>query len=103
MQELDAKLKQLPASGLATYLGELEAGGSPKSAAPLVGFMPWKDDRGDVDEDGGHLYDREKMLYEEGYEPKPVLTQETEEAILVVSTFSPCLEHKFSYPNSSVL
>ena len=66
MQELDAQLKQLPAWELATYPGELEAGGPPKSLAPPVGSKPWKKDRGDIDEDRGHWFDRIKMLYEEG-------------------------------------
>ena len=66
MQELD-RLKQLPAWELTAYLGQLEAGRSPKSLALPVGSKPQKEDRGDVDEDGGHLYDWVKMLYEEGY------------------------------------
>ena len=48
---------------------------------------------------GAHLYDKVKMLYEEGYEPKPVLTQEMEDAIFIVSNLSsPCLQHEFYYP-----
>ena len=42
MQELDAKLKQLPAWEIATYPGVLEAGGPPKSLVPPVGFTPQK-------------------------------------------------------------
>ena len=99
MWELNAKLKQLPAWQLATSLGELEAGGPPKSLAPSVGSKSQKEDRGDIDEDGGHLYDRIKMMYEEGYDPEPVLTQGTEDAISLVSNLSPpCLKHEFSYP-----
>ena len=45
MQELDAKLKQLPAWELATYLGELEAGRSPESLVSPVGSKPQKEDR----------------------------------------------------------
>ena len=66
MQELGEKLKQLPGWEVSTYLGPLEAGGPPKSLTPLVGSKPWKEDRGDIDEDRSYLYDRIKMLYEEG-------------------------------------
>ena len=51
---------------LVTYLGELEAGRPPKSLAPPVGSKPQREDWGDVNEDGSHLYDRVEMLYEEG-------------------------------------
>ena len=50
MWEVDAKLKQLPAWELTTYLGELEAGRLPKSLATPVGSKSWKEDLGDVDE-----------------------------------------------------
>ena len=104
MQELDAKLKQLPAWELAPYPVELEAGGSPESLAPPEDSKPQKEDRRDIDEDGGHLYDRIKMLYEEGYEPEPVLTQRREDAISIISNLSPpCLKHEFSYPQQSHL
>ena len=44
------------------------------------------------------------MLYEEGYELKPVLTQEMEDAILIVSNLSPpCLKHEFPYAQQSCL
>ena len=96
MPELGAKL---PALELATYLGELEAGGPPKSLALQVGSKPQMEDRGDLYKDGGHLYDRVKMLYEEGYEPKPVLTQGMEDTILIISSLSPpCPHHEFSDP-----
>ena len=100
MQELDAKFQQLPAWELTTSLGELEAGRPPESLAPLVGSKPCKEDRGDIDEHRGHLYDRVEMLYKEGYEPKPVLTQGMEDAISIISNLSPpCLKHWFSYPH----
>ena len=92
MQELDAKLRQLPALELATYPGELEAGRLPESLAPLVGSKPQKEDQGDIDEDGGHLYDRMKMPYEEGYELEPVLTEGMEDAISIRSNLSPLPE-----------
>ena len=76
MQELNVKLKQLPVWELATYLGELEAGRPSESLAPLVGSKPQNEDRGDVDEDGYHLYN---------------------------SSPFPCLEHEFSYPLQSCL
>ena len=83
MQELQKKLKQLPAWEL----------------APPVGSKPHKEDRGDIDEDRDHLYDRIKMLYEEDYEPGPVLTQGMEDAISIISNLSPsCLKHELSYP-----
>ena len=96
MQELDAKLKWLLAWELATYLGELKAGGSPEFLAPLVGSKPQKEDKGDIDEDRSHLYDRIKMLYEEDYELEPVLTHRTEDAISVV--ISPLLASSMNYP-----
>ena len=56
-------------------------------------------DLGDIDEDRYHLCDRIKMLYKEGYEPKPVLTWETEHVILIVSNLSPpCLQHMYLLP-----
>ena len=102
MQELDTKLKQLPAWELTTYPGELEAGRPPKSQALLVGSKPQKEDRGDVEKDGGHLYDRLKMLYKEIYEPKPVLIQGMEDTISIISNlFPPYLQHEFSYAQQS--
>ena len=68
-----------------------------------MGSKPQREDKMGVDEDGGDLYNRVKMLYEEGYEALPVLTQGTEDALLIVSNLSPpCLQHKFSYPNCLV-
>ena len=103
MQELDSKLKQLTARELATYPGELKAGWTPKFHAPTVGCKPQKEDRWDRDENGSHLYDRIKMLYKEGYELEPVLTQGTEDVISIISNLSPpYLKHEFSYPQQSV-
>ena len=63
-----------------------------------MGSKPWREELGDVDEDGGHLYDRVKMLYKEGYKPKSVLPQGMEDAISIISNLSsPCLKHEFSY------
>ena len=65
---------------------------------------PQKEDKGNIEEDGGHLHDRIKMLYKEDYEPEPVLTHRTEDAISVVSDLSPpCLKHVLSYPQQSCL
>ena len=101
MWEFNAKLKQLPVCELTIYLRELEAGGPPVSLAPPLGSKPWKEDWGEVHEDGGHLYDWVKMLYEEGYEPGPVFTQRMEDAILIVSTLSPFyMQHELYYPLS---
>ena len=72
MQEFDTKLKQLPVWELAIYPGELGTGGPPMSLAPPAGSKPQKEDRGDVDEGGGHLYNWVKMMYEEGYGPSAV-------------------------------
>ena len=69
-----------------------------------MGSKPKKEDRRDIDEDQGHLYDRIKMLYEEGYELEPVLTQGMEDAISIISNlFPPCLKHEFSYHKQSHL
>ena len=74
----------------------LEAGGPPKSLAPMVGSKHWKEDQGDIDENGGHLYNRIKMFYREGHKPDPVLTHGMEDAISIVSNISPpCLKHEF--------
>ena len=44
------------------------------------------------------------MLYEEGYKPKPVLTQGMEDAISIVSNLTPsCLKQEFPYPQQSFL
>ena len=69
--------------------------------APPVGSKPWKEDWGDVDEDGGHLYDQVKMLYEEGYESSLVFTQGIEDTIPVMSNLSPFyIQHAFSTPQT---
>ena len=53
------------------------------------------EDQREVDEEGGHLYDCIKMLYEEDFCPEPVLTQGTEDAIAFVSNLTPsCLKHE---------
>ena len=102
MWELDVKLKQLPVWELVAYPGELEVGGTPESLVPLVGSKPHMEDCNDIDEDEVHLYIRVKMLYEEGYKPKPVLTQGTEDTILIISSLSPPhLQHAFYYPQQS--
>ena len=99
MQELDATLWVLE---LATYPGEMEAGGPPESLAPPVGSKSWKEDVGDIDEDGGHLYDRIKMLCEEGHEPEPVLTHGREGVILIISNLSlPAWSMRFLIPTAS--
>ena len=86
----------LGASHLSGGVGGWQA---PKSLATLVSFKPWKEDHSDIDDDGGLLYDRVKMLYVEGYEPKPVLTEGTEYALSIVSNLSPtCLQHEFLLP-----
>ena len=105
MWELDTKLKQLPVWELATYLGELEAGGPSMSLAHPVDSKPWREEWGNIDEDEGNLYNWMNMLYEEGYKPRPVLTQGTEAAILIVSDLSPpYVKHwVFTTPNSLVL
>ena len=45
-----------------------------------------------------------KMMYEEGYYPETVLTQEMEDAISLISNLSlPYLKHEFSCPQQSCL
>ena len=44
MWELTSKLEQLPAWEFGIYPGELEAGGSPVSLAPLAGSKPQRED-----------------------------------------------------------
>ena len=102
MWEFDAKLKQLPAWELAIYPGEMEADGPSVSLAPPVGSKPQKEDQGDIDEDGGHLYNGVKMLYQEGSESSPVFTQGTGDAIVIVSNLSPFyVQHEFSISKQS--
>ena len=57
MQELSAQLQQLPEWEFALYPGELEAGGPPASLAPPSGSKSQKGDQGEMDEEGGHLYE----------------------------------------------
>ena len=72
---------------------------TPEFLALPVGSKPWKEDQGDIDDNGGHLYNWVKMLYEEGNEPRAVLTQRTEDTILIVSSLSPpYVQHKFLLP-----
>ena len=53
---------------------------------------------------GSHLYDQVKMMYKEGYEPSPVFTQGTEDAIAIVSNLSPfIIQHEFFYPFNSLI
>ena len=71
------------------------------SLALPVGSEPQKEDQGDVDEDGDHLYDQVKMLVEEGYEPSPVFTQEIGDVMSIVSNLSPFyMQHEFSTPSA---
>ena len=81
--------------------GSWEASMPPVSLAPPVGSKSWREDWGEVDKEGGHLYDCIKALYEEDFHPEPVLTQGTEDAIALVSILSSsCLKHEFSYPQT---
>ena len=42
------------------------------------------------------------MLYEEHYEPEPVLPQVMEDAISIISNlYPPCLKCEFSYPQQT--
>ena len=96
MDELHARLKQMQVWELTTYLGEFEAGGLTESLALPVGSKPQKEDWGDIDEDGGHLYNWVKMLFEDGYETRAVLTRGMEDAILIISKLSPpYIQHEF--------
>ena len=54
---------------------------------------------GEVDKEGGHLYNCIKMLYEEAFHPEPVLTQGTEDALnLEVTSPLPTLGMNFLTP-----
>ena len=88
MWELTTKLEQMPTWELTPYPGELLAGRPPVSLALLVGSKPQMGDWGEVDEEGGHLYDPIKMLYKDDFCPEPVLTQGMEDAIVLVSIIS---------------
>ena len=48
-----------------TYPGELEVDGPPVSLAPPVGPKSQVEDLGEVDKEGGHLYECIKMFYKE--------------------------------------
>ena len=69
---------------------ELEAGRPPVSLAPLAGSKPQTEDQGEIDE-GGHLYDFIKMLYEENFCPEQVKTKGMEDAIALVKIHAPFL------------
>ena len=73
MWDLTAKLEQLPALEFVTYPRELEAGRPTVYLAPSVDSKPQIEDQGQVDEEGGHLYNHIKMLYEEDLCLEPVL------------------------------
>ena len=88
MWELTTKLEQLAAWEFVPYLGELEVGRPPLYLAPWAGSKPQREDWGVVDEEGDHLYDCIKMLYEDDFCPEPVLTQGMEDAIALVSELS---------------
>ena len=81
MQKLTAKLEQLHVWKFTLYLGDLEVGGPPVSLTNLADSKPQREDWGEIDEEGGHLYDHMKMLYEEDFCLEPVCTQRTEGAI----------------------
>ena len=86
----------MPAWMFTTYPGELEVEGPPVSiilpADPKSQAEVW----GEVDEEGGHLYKCNKILYEEDYHPKPVHTHGMADALALVSSLSPsCLNPKF--------
>ena len=54
--------------------------------------------------DGGYLYDKMRMSYEEDYELDPVLTQGMEDAISIISNLShPCLNYELHYPKQPCL
>ena len=100
MWDLSAKLEQLPVWEFAPYLGKLEAGAPPVSLVPPAGSKPWREDQGEIDEEGGHLYDHNKMLYEENFHPEPVQTQRMEDAIALVRIILPFYHMNFLNINS---
>ena len=62
--------------------------GPPVSLVPQPGSKPHREDQGEVDEEGGHLYSCIKMLYEDDFHVEPVLTQGVEDVIGLVSELS---------------
>ena len=70
MWELIAKLEQLPAWELTMYRRELEAGGPFVYLASSAGSNHQREDQGEVDKEGGNLYNHIKMLYEDNFGPE---------------------------------
>ena len=84
--------------------GSWRLAGLSVSLAPLVGSKLQMEDQGEVGEEGGHLYDHIKMVYEEDFCPESVLTQGMEDAIVLVSNLSPFLSEAWIFlsPNSPI-
>ena len=86
----------MPAWMFTTYPGDLEVGGHPVSLILPADPKSKTEDQGELDEEGGHLYEHIKILCEEDYRPKPVHTHGMAEALALVSSLSPsCLNPKF--------
>ena len=103
MWELSTNLEQLPAWEFALYPGKLEAGGPHGSLAPTAGSKPWREDQGEIDNEGGHLYDHMQMLYEEAFCLEPVQTQGMEDAIGLVQFILSFYHRNFLTLNSGTL
>ena len=54
-----------------------EVGGPPVSLTLPADPKSQVEDWGEVDKEGGHLYEYIKIIYEEDYHPEPVHTHET--------------------------
>ena len=82
--------------------GELTAGGAPISTIPVKGPKSQKEELGEMDEDGGHLYKRIKHLYKEGFEPGKLAIQGTTDSLAWYTSFHcgvelrPSLSHSLS-------
>ena len=79
----------MPAWMFTTYLGELEVGGPRVSLTPPAGSKSQPEDQGEVDEEGRHLCEHIKKLYKENYLSELLHTHGMEDAISLVSSFSP--------------
>ena len=65
--------------------------------------LSYQSEAGEVDKEGGHLYECIEMLYKEDYHQELVQIHWMEDAISLVSSLLPsCLEHEF-YPCPSPL
>ena len=95
----------MPVRMLTMHPGELEVRGPVVTLILPADPKSQAEDWGEVDEEGGHLYECIKIIYEEDYHPKPVHTHGMVDALALVSSLSSFyLNPKFHLcPSQSIL